>query len=323
MARIFFSFFFFFFSEGSRLKSRQKGIFTYFSKVEFEKKKKKSDCSNRKSGKRDSRDFVIHRLSSPLPWLPSGSIVFLYSETRIQGAVDGYADFYLSERYEFLVLLSNVKFSFTFIVAALRGHQKKNNVNVTISGNGSNFESLITSSDITISIITSQNPSLSFLRNKKKKCQGLKSRDDQNSSPLGAQIAFSKRFESETCPRSRRMGIGKDEVGGKRRGRKGIEAGNGGGGGSIDCAARSQALPSTTVGVGTGGGQMDPRLRATGAGQESSSSLIPQERKLRDILVSVPPKRGKGTSPLFLRPTFRPRRALPWILLSVTLSCLL
>ena len=119
------------------------------------------------------------------------------------------------------------------------------------------------------------------------------------------------------------MGIGKDEVGGKRRGRKGIEAGNGGGGGSIDCAARSQALPSTTVGVGTGGGQMDPRLRATGAGQESSSSLIPQERKLRDILVSVPPKRGKGTSPLFLRPTFRPRRALPWILLSVTLSCLL
>lgn len=66
---------------------------------------------------------------------------------------------------------------------------------------------------------------------------------------------------------------------------------------------------------------MDPRLRATGAGQESSSSLIPQERKLRDILLSVPPKRGKGTSPLFLRPTFRPRRALPWILLSVTLSC--
>lgn len=115
----------FFFSEGSRLKSRQKGIFTYFSKVEFEKKKKKSDCSNRKSGKRDSRDFVIHRLSSPLSWLPSGSIVFLYSETRIQGTVDGYADFYLSERYEFLVLLPNVKFSFTFIVAAPRGHQKK------------------------------------------------------------------------------------------------------------------------------------------------------------------------------------------------------
>ena len=115
----------FFFSEGSRLKSRQKGIFTYFSKVEFQKKKKKSDCSNRKSGKRDSRDFVIHRLSSPLPWLPSGSIVFLYSETRIQGTVDGYADFYLSERYEFLVLLPNVKFSFTFIVAASRRHQKK------------------------------------------------------------------------------------------------------------------------------------------------------------------------------------------------------
>lgn len=32
--------FLFFFSEGSRLKSRQKGIFTYFSKVEFQKKKK-------------------------------------------------------------------------------------------------------------------------------------------------------------------------------------------------------------------------------------------------------------------------------------------
>ena len=72
------------------------------------------------------------------------------------------------------------------------------------------------------------------------------------------------------------------------------------------------------------GGQMDTRLRATGAGQESSSFLIPQERKLRDILVlllSVPPKRGKGTSPLFLHPTFRPRRASPRILLSVTLSC--
>ena len=123
MARIFFSFFFFFFLKALAL-NQGKGIFTYFSKVEFQKKKK-SDCSNRKSGKRDSRDFVIHRLSSPLPWLPSGSIVFLYSETRIQGAVDGYADFYLSERYEFLVLLSNVKFSFTFIVAALRGYHKK------------------------------------------------------------------------------------------------------------------------------------------------------------------------------------------------------
>ena len=58
--------------------------------------------------------------------------------------------------------------------------------------------------------------------------------------------------------------------------------------------------------------------------KESSSSLIPQERELRDILVlllSAPPKRGKGTSPLFLRPTFRPRRASPRILLSVTLSC--
>ena len=80
------------------------------------------------------------------------------------------------------------------------------------------------------------------------------------------------------------------------------------------CKKRSLAFPPM-------GGQMDPRLRATGAGQESSSSLIPQERKLRDILLSVPPKRGKGTSPLFLRPTFQPRRALPWILLSVTLSC--
>lgn len=47
---------------------------------------------------------------------------------------------------------------------------------------------------------------------------------------------------------------------------------------------------------------MDPRLRATGAGQESSSSLIPQERKLRDILLSVPPKRGKGHHHFFYVP---------------------
>lgn len=124
MARIFFSFFFFFFSEGSRLKSRQKGIFTYFSKVEFQKKKK-SQIARIEKVESVTHVIFIHRLSSPLPWLPSGSIVFLYSETRIQGAVDGYADFYLSERYEFLVLLSNVKFSFTFIVAALRGYHKK------------------------------------------------------------------------------------------------------------------------------------------------------------------------------------------------------
>lgn len=73
----------------------------------------------------------------------------------------------------------------------------------------------------------------------------LKPRDDQNSSPPWSQITFSKRFESESYLRSRgigRMGIGKDEVEGKRRGRKGIETGNGGG--SIDCVARSEALPS-------------------------------------------------------------------------------
>lgn len=73
----------------------------------------------------------------------------------------------------------------------------------------------------------------------------LKPRDDQNSPPPWSQITFSKRFESESYLRSRdigRMGIGKDEVEGKRRGRKGIETGNGGG--SIDCVARSEALPS-------------------------------------------------------------------------------
>lgn len=120
----FFPFSFFFFQKALALNQGKKGFLPIFPRLSS-RKKKKSDCSNRKSGKRDSRDFVIHRLSSPLPWLPSGSIVFLYSETRIQGAVDGYADFYLSERYEFLVLLSNVKFSFTFIVAALRGYHKK------------------------------------------------------------------------------------------------------------------------------------------------------------------------------------------------------
>lgn len=82
--------------------------------------------------------------------------------------------------------------------------------------------------------------------------------------------------------------------------RKGIETGNGGG--SIDCAARSQALPSHRCHGWTDG---RARLRATGAGQESSSSLIPQERELRDILVlllSAPPKRGEGRRRFFYVP---------------------
>ena len=104
----------------------------------------------------------------------------------------------------------------------------------------------------------------------------------------------------------------------RRMDRKGIEAGNGGG--SIDCTARSQALPSHRR-YGWTDGRTVTCYRCW---PESSSFLIPQERKLRDILVlllSVPPKQGKGTSPLFLRPTFRPRRASPRILLSVTPSC--
>lgn len=109
------------------------------------------------------------------------------------------------------------------------------------------FESLITFSDITISIITSRNPS--FLRSKKEKkkvkATSIKTARRSKFSSSWSQITFSKRFESESYLRSRgigRMGIGKDEVEGKRRGRKGIETGNGGG--SIDCVARSEALPS-------------------------------------------------------------------------------
>lgn len=109
------------------------------------------------------------------------------------------------------------------------------------------FESLITFSDITISIITSRNPS--FLRSKKEKknvkATSIKTARRSKFSSSWSQITFSKRFESESYLRSRgigRMGIGKDEVEGKRRGRKGIETGNGSG--SIDCVARSEALPS-------------------------------------------------------------------------------
>lgn len=54
------------------------------------------------------------------------------------------------------------------------------------------FESLITFSDITISIITSRNPS--FLRSKKEKKMWrqrvLKPRDDQNSPPPGVKLRF-------------------------------------------------------------------------------------------------------------------------------------
>lgn len=47
------------------------------------REKKKSDNPIARIGKVESvtHDFVIHRLSSPR-WLPSRSIVFLYSETR-------------------------------------------------------------------------------------------------------------------------------------------------------------------------------------------------------------------------------------------------
>lgn len=71
------------------------------------------------------------------------------------------------------------------------------------------FESLITFSDITISIITSRNPS--FLRSKKEKkkvkATSIKTARRSKFSSSWSQITFSKRFESESYLRSRGIGI--------------------------------------------------------------------------------------------------------------------
>ena len=73
----------FFFSEGSRLKSRQKGIFTYFSKVEFQKKKKSQIA---RIGKVESVTHVILSSIVCLPPSPGYLLVPLFSYIRKLGS---------------------------------------------------------------------------------------------------------------------------------------------------------------------------------------------------------------------------------------------
>lgn len=102
-----------------------------------------------------------------------------------------------------------------------------------------------------------------------------------------------------------------------------MKAGNGGG--SIDYTARSSpGLDFPPMGRNR---QMDARLCATGAARRGDpfSSLILQERGLCGIPADTPASGqrtlSKGTTLLFLRPTFRPRRPSQRILPSVTPRC--